>query len=74
MIDAVQYLANKKRLQKAEALLDEGDKWNSTDPKHIKWREEYSRIMEDNLEFESFHKMDWAATKIEKKKVDEEKV
>ena len=71
MIDAKQYIKNKERLKKAEASLDEGDKWNN--PKYSHWKEEFSRILEENLEFESVHKIDTDWTEQEKK-VDEKAV
>ncbi len=61
MIDEKQYIKNKKRLEKAEKLLNEGNKWDN--PRYIDWKREYSKILEENLEYESFHKIGWANKK-----------
>jgi len=61
MLNPSQYIASKKRLAKAEKLLDENDRWYSSDPEHVKWREAYTRIQIEIFEFEDFYKIDWRA-------------
>ena len=55
VITTDQYVLNKERLKKAEKEMDKGNKWDN--PKYAKWKEEYSRILEENLEYESFHEI-----------------
>lgn len=68
MITYEQYRLNKQRLGKAEIILDEMEnngEWQSE--KYKKYVETYSKILEDNLEFEYYNKIGWAANLPDKK-------